>query len=111
WLSCRPSGSGRGEVDSHHDPPVHDPYGGARMNAPQHPKIQAHHLSRKALVYVRQSTLHQVFAHGESTARQYGLTATAQDFGWPDSLVEDIDEDVGASGGCGTHRPGFRTLV
>ena len=62
------------------------------MNAPQHPKIQAHHFSRKALVYVRQSTLHQVFAHGESTARQYGLAATAQDLGWPDALIEVIDQ-------------------
>jgi DNA invertase Pin-like site-specific DNA recombinase len=81
------------------------------MNAPQHPKIQAHHLSRKALVYVRQSTLHQVFAHGESTARQYGLTATAQDFGWPDSLVEVIDDDLGQSGSSATHRHGFQRLV
>ena len=81
------------------------------MNAPHHPKIQAHHLSRKALVYVRQSTLHQGFAHGESTARQYGLTATAQDFGWPDSLVEVIDDDLGQSGSSATHRHGFQRLV
>ncbi len=81
------------------------------MNAPPHPKIQAHHLSRKALVYVRQSTLHQVFAHGESTARQYGLTATAQDFGWPDSLIEVIDDDLGQSGSSAMHRHGFQRLV
>ena len=49
------------------------------MTGANHPKIHAHHLRRKALVYVRQSTLHQVFAHGESTARQYGLTTTVQD--------------------------------
>jgi hypothetical protein len=40
---------------------VNDPYGA---------KLQAHPRSRKALVYVRQSTLHQVFEHRESTARQ-----------------------------------------
>jgi len=67
-------------------------------------KIQAHHLSRKALVYVRQSTLHQVFAHRESTARQYGLSCTAQDLGWPDHLVEVIDDDLGHSGGSDHHR-------
>jgi DNA invertase Pin-like site-specific DNA recombinase len=81
------------------------------MNAPQHPKIQAHHLSRKALVYVRQSTLHQVFAHGESTARPYGLAATAQDLGWPDALIEVIDADLGQSGSSTMHRPGFQRLV
>jgi DNA invertase Pin-like site-specific DNA recombinase len=68
---------------------VSDPYGA---------KIQAHHLSRKALVYVRQSTLHQVFEHRESTARQYELSSTAQDLGWPDHLVEVIDDDLGQSG-------------
>jgi len=81
------------------------------MTVAHHPKIQAHHLSRKALVYVRQSTLHQVFAHGESTARQYGLAATAQDLGWPDALVEVIDDDLGQSGSSTTHRHGFQRLV
>jgi DNA invertase Pin-like site-specific DNA recombinase len=81
------------------------------MTGAHHPKIHAHHLRRKALVYVRQSTLHQVFAHGESTARQYGLTATAQDLGWPDALVEVIDDDLGQSGASATRRHGFQRLV
>jgi DNA invertase Pin-like site-specific DNA recombinase len=74
-------------------------------------KIHAHHLSRKALVYVRQSTLHQVFAHRESTARQYGLSFTARDPGWPDHLVEVIDDDLGQSGGSAQYRHGFQRLV
>ncbi len=81
------------------------------MITASHAKIQTHHQRRKALVYVRQSTLHQVFEHGESTARQYGLTATAQDLGWPDELVEVIDEDLGQSGASATHRHGFQRLV
>jgi len=81
------------------------------MTVANHPKIHVHHLSRKALVYVRQSTLHQVFAHGESTARQYGLTTTIQDLGWPDALVEVIDDDLGQSGSSATHRHGFQRLV
>jgi DNA invertase Pin-like site-specific DNA recombinase len=81
------------------------------MTVANHPKIHAHHLRRKALVYVRQSTLHQVFAHGESTARQYGLTTTVQDLGWPDALVEVIDDDLGQSGSSATHRHGFQRLV
>src|SRR4030095_2866845 len=81
------------------------------MTVANHPKIHAHHLRRKALVYVRQSTLHQVFAHGESTARQYGRTTTVQDLGWPDALVEVIDDDLGQSGSSATDRPGFQRLV
>ena len=81
------------------------------MTAPQQAKIQAHHLSRKALVSVRQSTLPQVFAHSESTARQYGLSATAQDLGWPAHLVEVIDDDLGKSGGSAQSRHGFQRLV
>jgi DNA invertase Pin-like site-specific DNA recombinase len=81
------------------------------MTVAHHSKIHAHHLRRKALVYVRQSPLHQVCAHGESTARQYGLTATAQDWGWPDALVEVIDDDLGQSGASATRRQGFQRLV
>ena len=81
------------------------------MIATESPKIQSHHLSRKALVYVRQSTLHQVFEHRESTARQYGLSFTAQELGWPEHLVEVIDDDLGQSGGSAQYRHGFQRLV
>jgi hypothetical protein len=40
-------------------------------------KITARHLSRQAMLYVRQSTLHQVLENTESTARQYGLRERA----------------------------------
>ena len=36
-------------------------------------KITDEHLARMAIVYVRQSTQHQVLEHRESTARQYAL--------------------------------------
>jgi DNA invertase Pin-like site-specific DNA recombinase len=81
---------------------VSDPYGA---------KIQAQHLSRKALVSVRQSTRHQVFAHRESTARHYGLSSTAQDLGWPDHLVEVIEDDRGQSGRSAPYRHGLQRLV
>jgi DNA invertase Pin-like site-specific DNA recombinase len=81
------------------------------MHAPQPPPMHAHHLSRKALVSVRPSTLHQGCAHGESPARPYGLTATAQDFGWPDALVEVIEAELGQSGRRATPRHGLQRLV
>src|SRR6266496_482204 len=39
--------------------------------------VAAHHLSRLACLYVRQSTLQQVFEHTESTSRQYALRERA----------------------------------
>jgi DNA invertase Pin-like site-specific DNA recombinase len=81
------------------------------MTGAHHPTIPAPHLRRKALVEVRQSTLPQVFAHGESPARQYGLTATAQDVGWPDALVEVLDDALGQSGARATRRPGLQRRV
>jgi hypothetical protein len=36
-------------------------------------KVQARHLKRQAYLYIRQSSLRQVFEHTESTQRQYAL--------------------------------------
>jgi hypothetical protein len=43
------------------------------MNSEAHQKITTAHLSRMAYLYVRQSTLRQVFENTESTQRQYAL--------------------------------------
>jgi DNA invertase Pin-like site-specific DNA recombinase len=40
-------------------------------------KIQADHLRRDAFLYVRQSSLRQVFENTESTKRQYALRERA----------------------------------
>jgi hypothetical protein len=40
-------------------------------------QVAAHHLKRLACLYVRQSTLQQVFENTESTARQYALRERA----------------------------------
>ena len=42
------------------------------------PKIRPDHLRRQAVVSVRQSTLHQVRGHRESTVRQYALADQGQ---------------------------------
>lgn len=74
-------------------------------------KIQSHHLSRQALVYVRQSTLKQVQLNQESTRRQYQLADLAQAWGWPRPRVQVIDEDLGLSGASSHQRTGFQRLV
>ena len=71
-------------------------------------KIARDHLSRKAFVYVRQSTRDQLRHHHESRRRQYGLADRARRLGWTDPVV--VDEDLGRSGG-GSVRPGFERLL
>ena len=75
------------------------------MNA----KITGEHLSRKAYVYVRQSSMDQVRNNRESRRRQYGLADKARSMGW--SEVEVIDEDQGRSGASAAERTGFQRLV
>src|SRR5262250_2260385 len=74
-------------------------------------KITASHLSRAAVIYVRQSTLAQVERNTESTARQYDLVARAQQLGWPRSAVTVIDEDQGVSAASVAGRSGFAELA
>ena len=46
------------------------------MNTPS--KVTAQHLQRAAYLYIRQSSLHQVFENTESTERQYALRRRAR---------------------------------
>lgn len=77
----------------------------------EHTKITANHLSRLAIVYLRQSTPGQVEHNRESTDRQYSLVAKARDFGWPEDRVVVIDEDLGLSGSGVVERAGFARLT
>jgi DNA invertase Pin-like site-specific DNA recombinase len=68
------------------------------------------HLARRALIYVRQSTVEQVVNNLESQRRQYGLVDRAVELGWQRANVEVIDDDLGVSG-SGVARSGFDRLV
>lgn len=74
-------------------------------------KISATHLARTAVIYVRQSTLVQVEANRESTARQYDLQQRAVTLGWPAAAVRVIDDDLGQSGASTAGRTGFAELA
>ncbi len=82
---------------------------------PVHPtglqKVTAGHLQRQAMLYVRQSTLHQVLENTESTARQYALRERAIALGWEASQLVVIDQDLGHSGASAADREGFQRLV
>ena len=75
-----------------------------------HQKVTASHLGRDAYLYVRQSSLRQVFEHSESTRRRYALRERAVALGWPTESIVVIDSDLGLSGADGD-REGFRRLV
>src|SRR3954466_7183760 len=74
-------------------------------------KITDAHRRRRAVVYVRQSTLHQVERNVESGARQYALRERAVELGWPAERVTVVDEDTGRSGRSTDGRLGFKELV
>lgn len=73
--------------------------------------ITPRHLQRLACLYVRQSTLQQVFANTESTARQYALRERAVALGWAADRIVVIDQDLGHSGASAADRVGFQRLV
>lgn len=73
--------------------------------------IQPTHLKRKAVVYIRQSTPHQVVSNQESLRLQYALRQRAHDLGWHEADIDVIDADLGLSGASAAHRGGFKELV
>ncbi|WP_420024448.1 recombinase family protein (plasmid) [Cereibacter azotoformans] len=74
-----------------------------------HEKIGPHHLERKAILYVRQSSAHQVLHNRESSTLQYAMRDRLVAFGW--SSIETIDEDLGRSAAGGVARAGFDRMV
>jgi DNA invertase Pin-like site-specific DNA recombinase len=74
-------------------------------------KVSEQHRRRRAVVYVRQSTLQQIERNVESSARQYALRERAVELGWPAESVVVVDEDMGRSGATSEGRVGFKELV
>lgn len=75
------------------------------------PKLKKIHLDRLAIVYVRQSSPHQVREHRESTALQYALVDRAIELGFHPSQAIVIDEDQAQSGTSIVARTGFQRLL
>lgn len=72
-------------------------------------KIQPHHLQRKVVLYVRQSSLYQVEHNLESQRLQYGMQQRLRSLGWQE--IEVIDEDLGRSAAGDIQRTGFERMV
>jgi DNA invertase Pin-like site-specific DNA recombinase len=73
--------------------------------------VKPHHLGRRAVVYVRQSSPHQVLTNQESLRLQYALRQRARELGWREADIDVIDADLGLSGAAAAHRQGFKDLV
>lgn len=73
-------------------------------------KIDADHLGRSAVVYLRQSSEWQVQHNKESQRLQYALVDRVKGLGW--SRVDVIDSDLGSSAAVGAVcREGFDRLI
>jgi DNA invertase Pin-like site-specific DNA recombinase len=72
-------------------------------------KIQSQHLARKAVLYVRQSSQHQVLYNQESQRLQYAMQQRLKLLGWEE--IEVIDEDLGRSAAGNDRRSGFERMV
>src|ERR1700691_179140 len=72
-------------------------------------KIGRHHLERKAILYVRQSSAHQVLHNRESGALQYAMRDRLTSLGW--RQIETIDDDLGRSAAGSVVRAGFERMV
>jgi hypothetical protein len=81
------------------------------VTAPPQAPSHAPPRRRQAVVSVRPSTRPQVCEPRESTARPYGRSATAQDWGGPAPLVEVSADELGTSGGSAPYRHGLPRLV
>jgi DNA invertase Pin-like site-specific DNA recombinase len=73
-------------------------------------KLSPERMSRRALIYLRQSSPHQVIHHRESQKLQYALAQKAQTLGFADAEI--IDEDLGVSASSvATRRHGFERVL
>lgn len=72
-------------------------------------KILPHHLERKAVLYVRQSSPFQVANNTEGQALQYAMQDRLRKLGWVE--VEVIDQDLGRSAAGCDQRSGFERMV
>jgi len=69
------------------------------------------HLARRAVIYIRQSSPHQVLSNQESRRLQYALKERAQSLGWQPENIQLIDSDLGQSAAHVDHREGFKEMA
>ena len=83
----------------------------AHLLASRPAKVRDHHLDRKTIIYVRQSSPQQVAVHKESTAREYALADVAVALGWHRDRVEVVDADQGRTAQTIEGRRGIQYII
>jgi DNA invertase Pin-like site-specific DNA recombinase len=73
--------------------------------------VQPSHLHRKAVIYIRQSTGHQVLTNQESRRMQYAMRERARQLGWAESRIEVVERDTGFSGASTEGREAYKRLL
>lgn len=73
--------------------------------------VKPTHLARKAVVYIRQSTPHQMVGNQEGLRLQHALRHRGRELGWHKANIEVIDADLGKSGAAAAQRSDFKELV
>lgn len=74
-------------------------------------RILTHHLRRKAVIYIRQSTGHQVLTNQESQLMQRAMKEHALRLGWTEESIEIVEADTGQSGQSSAGRTGYKNLL
>ena len=72
-------------------------------------KIKPQHLQRKAILYIRQSSVYQVNHTLESQKLQYAMEERLRQLGW--RQIEVVDDDLGRSAAGTVPRAGFERMV
>jgi DNA invertase Pin-like site-specific DNA recombinase len=73
--------------------------------------VQPQHLNRKAVIYIRQSTGHQVLTNTESLQLQHAMRDHAHQLGWRDEQIEVVAADLGRSAQSTAGRDGYKALL
>jgi DNA invertase Pin-like site-specific DNA recombinase len=73
--------------------------------------IRDHHRQRKAVIYIRQSSGHQVLTNVESRKLQHAMRARAEQLGWAEDRIEVVEADTGVSAQSTAGRDGYKALL
>lgn len=75
------------------------------------PMVQPHHLRRKAVIDIRQSTGHQVLTNLESQQLQHAMREHAHHLGWSEERIEVVETDTGRTAQSTERRDGYKALL
>lgn len=74
-------------------------------------EVTQFHLERIVILYVRQSSAHQVKKNKSSQEVQYNLANRAKSFGWTAAQIMTIDDDLGLTAAGTKERIGFDNIL